>query len=146
MVPEEAPDDEDFEVPLGDEAFELVSNSDDDDEGSPLFVKIDAMSLRIGKLGMFVSGGAFVAMAVLGTMRCVPFMDYIHYAVQCITILAVAVPEGLPLAVTLSLAFSSQQMMADNNLVKMKRENWDRLMGTESPAYRRLHAARKVKK
>ena len=84
-----------------------------------LFVKIDAMSLRIGKLGMFVSGGAFLAMAVLGTMRCVEFMDYIHYAVQCITILAVAVPEGLPLAVTLSLAFSSQQMMADNNLVKM---------------------------
>ena len=95
------------------------AGSDDDDEGSPLFVKIDAMSLRIGKLVMFVSGGAFLAMAVLGTMRCVEFMDYIHYAVQCITILAVAVPEGLPLAVTLSLAFSSQQMMADNNLVKM---------------------------
>ena len=38
--------------------------------------------------------------------------------VQAITILAVAVPEGLPLAVTLSLAFSSSQMMKDNNLVK----------------------------
>merc|ERR1712086_662480 len=34
------------------------------------------------------------------------------------TVLVVAVPEGLPLAVTLALAFSSYKMMDDNNLVK----------------------------
>ena len=35
-----------------------------------------------------------------------------------ITILVVAIPEGLPLAVTLSLAFSVNKMMKDNNLVR----------------------------
>lgn len=34
------------------------------------------------------------------------------------TLLVVAVPEGLPLAVTLALAFSVQRMLADNNLVR----------------------------
>ena len=38
--------------------------------------------------------------------------------ITAITILVVAVPEGLPLAVTLSLAFSSFQMSKENNLVK----------------------------
>jgi Ca2+ transporting ATPase len=35
-----------------------------------------------------------------------------------ITVLAVAVPEGLPLAVVLALAFSSNKMMGENNMVK----------------------------
>jgi Ca2+ transporting ATPase len=42
----------------------------------------------------------------------------IEYIVVAITVLAVAVPEGLPLAVTLALAFSSNKMMKDKNLVK----------------------------
>ena len=40
------------------------------------------------------------------------------YVLFCITIVVVAVPEGLPLAVTLSLAYSVMKMMADNNLVR----------------------------
>ena len=35
-----------------------------------------------------------------------------------VTILVVAIPEGLPLAVTISLAYSVKKMMADNNLVR----------------------------
>merc|ERR1719420_106617 len=42
----------------------------------------------------------------------------IVYIITAITIMAVAVPEGLPLAVTLSLAFSSQKMSKEQNLVK----------------------------
>jgi P-type E1-E2 ATPase len=38
--------------------------------------------------------------------------------VTAITVLAVAVPEGLPLAVTLSLAFSSNRMTKEHNLVR----------------------------
>ena len=37
----------------------------------------------------------------------------------CVTIVVVAVPEGLPLAVTLSLAYSTQKMMLDNNLIRV---------------------------
>ena len=38
--------------------------------------------------------------------------------ILCITIIVVAIPEGLPLAVTLSLSFSVKKMMDDNNLVR----------------------------
>ena len=48
-----------------------------------------------------------------------------HYGLQildafliAITVLVVAIPEGLPLAVTLSLAFSINKMMLDQNLVR----------------------------
>jgi len=42
----------------------------------------------------------------------------VDYLITAVTIVVVAVPEGLPLAVTISLAYSMQQMMADNNLVR----------------------------
>ena len=49
-------------------------------------------------------------------------IDYLskvlQYVVTSITVLAVAVPEGLPLAVTLSLAFSSNRMTKEHNLVR----------------------------
>jgi magnesium-transporting ATPase (P-type) len=35
-----------------------------------------------------------------------------------LTVVVVAIPEGLPLAVTLSLAFSVKKMLNDNNLVR----------------------------
>lgn len=44
--------------------------------------------------------------------------EFIGFFITAVTILVVAVPEGLPLAVTLSLAFSVIKMQADNNLVK----------------------------
>ncbi|KAH8073375.1 calcium-transporting ATPase [Aureococcus anophagefferens] len=96
----------------------VYGDDGDDDGGSPLFDKLDAMSVRIGKAGMFVSVLVFCVMFALASSPTAPRGDVIHYAVQSITILAVAVPEGLPLAVTLSLAFSSSKMMSDNNLVK----------------------------
>ncbi|BFU23149.1 plasma membrane calcium ion-transporting ATPase, putative [Entamoeba histolytica] len=44
--------------------------------------------------------------------------DLVDYFIIAVTIVVVAVPEGLPLAVTVSLAYSMKQMMADNNLVR----------------------------
>jgi Ca2+ transporting ATPase len=77
------------------------------------------MSLKIGKAGMFVATVVFLVMTIVGVfIKGGPAREIVHYIVQAITILAVAVPEGLPLAVTLSLAFSSSKMSLDNNLVK----------------------------
>ena len=42
----------------------------------------------------------------------------IHYVIIAITVVVVAIPEGLPLAVTLSLAFSVKKMLYDQNLVR----------------------------
>lgn len=44
--------------------------------------------------------------------------NYVKFIIIGVTVLVVAVPEGLPLAVTLSLAYSVKKMMADNNLVR----------------------------
>ena len=68
---------------------------------------------------MFVATVVFLVMTVVGVfIKGGPAREIVHYIVQAITILAVAVPEGLPLAVTLSLAFRSSKMSLDNNLVK----------------------------
>jgi len=45
-------------------------------------------------------------------------IEIIRMIILCIAIIVVAIPEGLPLAVTLSLAFSIGKMMEDNNLVR----------------------------
>ena len=42
----------------------------------------------------------------------------LHFVIIGITVLVVAVPEGLPLAVTIALAFSVKKMLKDNNLVR----------------------------
>jgi len=44
--------------------------------------------------------------------------ELLHFAIISITVLVVAVPEGLPLAVTIALAYSVQKMLLDNNLVR----------------------------
>ncbi|XP_078339842.1 plasma membrane calcium-transporting ATPase 2-like isoform X8 [Crassostrea virginica] len=43
---------------------------------------------------------------------------FVFYFIIGVTVLVVAVPEGLPLAVTLALAYSVRKMMDDNNLVR----------------------------
>jgi P-type E1-E2 ATPase len=37
----------------------------------------------------------------------------------CVTIIVVAIPEGLPLAVTISLAYSTRKMYKDQNLIRV---------------------------
>lgn len=44
--------------------------------------------------------------------------NYLHYLIVGVTIIVVAVPEGLPLAVMISLAYSVKRMLADQNFVK----------------------------
>ena len=46
------------------------------------------------------------------------WLELLHFAIIAITVLVVAVPEGLPLAVTIALAYSVQRMLKDNNLVR----------------------------
>ena len=46
------------------------------------------------------------------------FSQLLHFVIIGITVLVVAIPEGLPLAVTIALAFSVKKMLKDNNLVR----------------------------
>lgn len=92
----------------------------DGDDDSPLFVKLEKIAKQIGIAGMLAAILSFVVNCIKGfVFDGLSPRDYIiDYIVVAITVLAVAVPEGLPLAVTLALAFSSNKMMKEQNLVK----------------------------
>lgn len=89
------------------------------DEESPLFVKLTLIAKQVAWFGTAAALLAFVVMCIKGLGIKRQSADHvIEYFITAITVLAVAVPEGLPLAVTLSLAFSSNKMMKEQNLVK----------------------------
>ncbi|KFM24841.1 Plasma membrane calcium-transporting ATPase 3 [Auxenochlorella protothecoides] len=97
-------------------------------EPTQLQQKLEVYATTIGKFG--------IAAALLSTSALIARFSWMTFVVEAkpwdwvyaqdildaliigITILVVAVPEGLPLAVTLSLAYSVKQMLADHNLVR----------------------------
>ena len=100
-------------------------------ETSPMQAKLDKMAEMIGKLGLSVAIITFLAMiirfAVQFGQKEIGYSSWDHgkhwqeivqFVITAITVLVVAIPEGLPLAVTISLAFSVKKMMEDNNLVR----------------------------
>lgn len=94
---------------------------------TPLQEKLDVLAGQIGNFGMFAAGATFVAMMIIRYFNILgpatddlTFFEYVLKAfIMAVTIVVVAVPEGLPLAVTLSLAYSTQKMMKDNNLIRV---------------------------
>ncbi|XP_059673168.1 plasma membrane calcium-transporting ATPase 1 isoform X13 [Gavia stellata] len=101
-------------------------------EKSVLQGKLTKLAVQIGKAGLLMSAITVIILVlyfVIDTFwvqkrpwlaECTPI--YIQYFVKFfiigVTVLVVAVPEGLPLAVTISLAYSVKKMMKDNNLVR----------------------------
>mmetsp|Transcript_11339 Transcript_11339/g.32663 ORF Transcript_11339/g.32663 Transcript_11339/m.32663 type:complete len:1185 (-) Transcript_11339:552-4106(-) len=91
----------------------------DSDEDSPLFTKLDKIAKQIGIAGMVAACFSFIVSCIIGLgVEKDPIRNLLNYLVTAITVLAVAVPEGLPLAVTLALAFSSRRMTKEHNLVR----------------------------
>ncbi|KAL7131660.1 hypothetical protein ABFS83_12G018900 [Erythranthe nasuta] len=99
------------------------------DDETPLQVKLNGVATVIGKIGLFF---AIVTFAVLVQKIFVrklqdgttliwsgdDALELLEYFAVAVTIVVVAVPEGLPLAVTLSLAFAMKKMMNDKALVR----------------------------
>lgn len=103
----------------------IQSKLEKEQEQTPLQEKLDDMAAMIGYVGMAAAAATFIAMMVIKV-----FIQPAHLAdisvfayaleafIMAVTIVVVAVPEGLPLAVTISLAFSTHQMLADMNLIR----------------------------
>ena len=95
-------------------------------EDTPLQVKLAKMANWIGYLGTAAAGLLFVILTVrflvgLSTNTSTPAMkgsQFLDILIVAITIIVVAVPEGLPVAVTLALSFATKQMLKENNLVR----------------------------
>ncbi|KAL5712493.1 P-type Ca(2+) transporter [Ranunculus cassubicifolius] len=116
---------------------EMMSTiSRDNDERTPLQSRLDVLTATIGKMGLSV---AVVVLVVLlaryftgntkdesGNKEYIgkktKFDSIMNSVVRlvsdAVTIVVVAIPEGLPLAVTLTLAYSMKRMMADNAMVR----------------------------
>merc|ERR1711971_1101787 len=86
------------------------------------------MAIQIGYGGMAVSLLTVIILCIQFSVRTfihegeawkVEYINnYVRFVIIGVTVLVVAVPEGLPLAVTLSLAYSVKKMMSDNNFVR----------------------------
>ncbi|EGZ10538.1 hypothetical protein PHYSODRAFT_520956 [Phytophthora sojae] len=115
------------------EAKDAKSGADDgkqdpDDIYSPLEGKLYNLTILIGKLGTIVALLVFVIMSIRFSIDTFAIddkpwkngyiSDYLGFFIIAITVLVVAIPEGLPLAVTIALAYSVKKMLVDNNLVR----------------------------
>ena len=92
---------------------------------TPLQEKLDDMAATIGYIGMGAAALTFIAMIAIKVFVSPPhladvtlFNHALDAFIIAVTIVVVAVPEGLPLAVTISLAFSTKQMLRDQNLIR----------------------------
>ena len=103
----------------------IKAHLEKEQEQTPLQEKLDDMAAMIGYVGMAAAGATFVAMMFIKLVIQPDYLQEISvfsYALEAfiigVTIVVVAVPEGLPLAVTISLAFSTKKMLADQNLIR----------------------------
>ena len=94
-------------------------------ENTPLQDKLETLADQIGYLGMAFAAATFLAMVATwyytdpASRDITLFETVLKAFIMAVTIIVVAVPEGLPLAVTLSLAYSTSKMQADNNLIRI---------------------------
>ena len=94
---------------------------------TPLYVQLDKMASMISKVGSVVSVAAFVIFLVHDILTNPAWggKDYFYmaeivldYFMMAVTLIVMAVPEGLPMAITLSLALNMRRMLKSNNLVR----------------------------
>ncbi len=100
----------------------------DDSVRTPLNEQLDGLSALVTKLSysiaaLVVVGRLFVyLLPVITSDQSFVWVDFLAYFLQTImiavTLIVVAVPEGLPMAVTLALAYSMRSMLKTNNLVR----------------------------
>uniref|UniRef100_A0A8C9X4W6 Calcium-transporting ATPase n=1 Tax=Sander lucioperca TaxID=283035 RepID=A0A8C9X4W6_SANLU len=114
------------------EAEEKKKSSMSKKEKSVLQGKLTKLAVQIGKAGLVMSAITVIILVVLFVVdtfciqglpwvkECTPIyiQFFVKFFIIGVTVLVVAVPEGLPLAVTISLAYSVKKMMKDNNLVR----------------------------
>jgi len=94
-------------------------------KATPLMEKLEEMAKHIGYVGMAFSIATIVAMVIIYSTSEEKKLEYswpsyiLHTFLIGVTIIVVAIPEGLPLAVTISLSYSTKKMLRDNNLIRV---------------------------
>ncbi|VFQ91157.1 unnamed protein product [Cuscuta campestris] len=107
--------------------METLSEGGEDE--TPLQVKLNGVATLIGKIGLAVSVLTFLVLVIrflvekalrheFTNWSSADALILLNHFATAVTIIVVAVPEGLPLAVTLSLAFAMKQLMDNKALVR----------------------------
>lgn len=103
----------------------IKSHLEKEQDQTPLQEKLDDMAALIGQVGIAAAAATFIAMMCIKIFAKPAYLDDVSVFAQAldafiigVTIVVVAVPEGLPLAVTIALAFSTKKMLADKNLIR----------------------------
>uniref|UniRef100_K3WT85 P-type Cu(+) transporter n=1 Tax=Globisporangium ultimum (strain ATCC 200006 / CBS 805.95 / DAOM BR144) TaxID=431595 RepID=K3WT85_GLOUD len=107
---------------------ECAATTEKESDRTPLGMKLDRLNLLLGKIGIVVALLVFVIMSARFSIetfavdkepwRAELLSNYLSYFLLGVTVLVVAIPEGLPLAVAIALAHSVRQMLRENNLVR----------------------------
>jgi len=109
-------------VAVGDktEWGKLMLKLKDDRDNTPLQDKLEKLGAQIGWGGTAVAIALFLILIITWAVgdRTDPARHIIEAIIVSISIVVVAVPEGLPLAVTIALAYSMKKMLLDNNFVR----------------------------
>lgn len=107
----------------------IIMSFQDESQTTPLQTKLNVLAEWIAKIGL----GAGLILFIATFIRFLVQLDsieggpkvkgqrFLQVFIVAVTIVVVAVPEGLPLAVTLALAFATTRMLKDNNLVRLLR-------------------------
>ena len=96
---------------------------------TPLNIQLDKLAKLISKFGIGISIAAFVIFLsrdiIVDADGVWASTDYLRmaevvlqYFMMAVTLIVMAVPEGMPMAVTLSLALNMRRMLKNNNLVR----------------------------
>ena len=94
---------------------------------TPLNMQLDKLAKMISKVGSVVSVAAFFIFLIHDILTNPAWggKDYFYmaeivlkYFMMAVTLIVMAVPEGLPMAITLSLALNMRRMLKSNNLVR----------------------------
>ena len=101
----------------------------DEGQTTPLQSKLNVLAEYIAKLGLGAGLLLFIVVFIkfLAKLSSIEGgaeakgQRFLQIFIVAVTIVVVAVPEGLPLAVTLALAFATTRMLKDNNLVRLLR-------------------------
>ncbi|KKY28672.1 putative p-type calcium atpase [Phaeomoniella chlamydospora] len=106
----------------------ILMSLQDQGQTTPLQSKLNVLAEYIAKLGL-AAGLLLFVVTFIKFLAQLKDLDgaqakgqaFLQIFIVSVTVVVVAVPEGLPLAVTLALAFATTRMLKDNNLVRLLR-------------------------
>ena len=100
-------------------------------EPTPLNIQLTKLAKLIGKIGFTVAAATFIVFVSKDLYQYISANEFsgwhhymaiaqivLKYFMMAVTLIVVAVPEGLPMSVTLSLALNMRRMLSTNNLVR----------------------------